>query len=143
MEHLRIEPYTKYAQQQVIDLWATCDLSKPWNDPILDIQRKLIHSPDLFYLAWIKDILVGSFMAGYDGHRRWIYYLGVAPQFQGKGIAKQLVEHGENHLIKIGCPKINLMVRKTNTPAIGFYKTKGYKDDPVVVLSKRLVTDAH
>ncbi len=141
MKHLRIEPYTKVAEQQVIELWVACNLTKPWNDPTLDIKRKLDDSPDLFYLAWIKDNLAGTCMAGYDGHRGWIYYLGVAPQFQGKGVAQLLVEHGEKHLIKIGCPKINLMVRKTNNRVIGFYEKVGYSDDPVVVLSKRLVND--
>ncbi len=142
MKHLRIEPYTKEAKQQVIELWIACNLTRPWNDPTLDIQRKLDDSPDLFYLAWIKDILAGTCMAGYDGHRGSIYYLGVAPQFQGKGVAQRLVEHGEKHLTKIGCPKINLMVRRTNTPVIGFYEKVGYRDDPVVVLSKRLVNDS-
>ncbi len=102
MKHLRIEPYTQDAEQQVIELWTACNLTKPWNDPTLDIQRKLDDSPDLFYIAWINDFLAGTCMAGYDGHRGWIYYLGVAPQFQGKGIAQRLVEHGEKHLAKIG-----------------------------------------
>jgi ribosomal protein S18 acetylase RimI-like enzyme len=141
LKHLRIAAYTHAAEQQVVDLWSACRLSKPWNDPRLDIQRKLDHSPDLFYLAWIDARVVGSCMAGYDGHRGWIYYLGVTPQLQGKGIARRLVEHGETQLAKIGCPKINLMVRKANTPAMGFYKTRGYEEDPVVVLSKRLVND--
>ena len=141
MKHLRIEPYTKDAEQRVIELWIACNLTRSWNDPIRDIQRKLDDSPDLFYLAWIKDLLVGTCMAGYDGHRGSIYYLGVAPQFQGKGVATKLIEYGEKQLTKIGCPKINLMVRKTNATVIEFYENAGYNDDPVMVLSKRLIND--
>ena len=142
MKHLRIEPYTKDAEQRVIELWIACNLTRSWNDPIRDIQRKLDDSPDLFYLAWIKDLLVGTCMAGYDGHRGWIYYLAVKPEFQKKQLAKQLVNHAEKALLKLGCPKINLMIRKTNLPVIGFYNAIGYNDDPVVVLSKRLKTDS-
>ncbi len=76
-------------------------------------------------------------MAGYDGHRGWVCYVAVKPEFQRKGYARQIMEYAEQKLIDIGCPKINLMVRNTNQSVIDFYKKIGYKDDPVVVLSKR------
>ena len=80
-------------------------------------------------------------MAGYDGHRGWIYYLAVTESRQRRGIATTMMEHAENRLRDIGCPKIDLMVRKTNDRVITFYRSIGYADDPVVVLSKRLGTD--
>jgi ribosomal protein S18 acetylase RimI-like enzyme len=80
-------------------------------------------------------------MAGYDGHRGWIYYLAVKPEFQKQGIASKLIREAESRLLKIGCPKINLMVRKSNEDVISFYRRIGYKDDPVVVLSKKLYQD--
>lgn len=140
-EALSISTYTDQYKNRVIDLWNRCGLTVPWNDPQKDIQRKLDDSPDLFYLALLDDQVIGSCMAGYDGHRGWFYYLGVAPEFRKKGVAGQLVKHGEKLLGQLGCPKINLMVRKSNTGVIQFYKTAGYGDDPVLVLSKRLESD--
>ena len=80
-------------------------------------------------------------MAGYDGHRGWIYYLAVDESWQRQGIATMMVRHAEAELLNRGCPKIDLMVRNTNEKVIAFYKSIGYGDDPVVVLSKRLIED--
>ena len=138
---LSISPYTPEDHDQVIALWRACELTVPWNDPGRDIQRKLDDSPSLFFLARLGKQVIGTCMAGYDGHRGSIFYLGVAPEFRNNGVAGKLIEHGESILSAMGCPKINLMVRKTNTGVIRFYKKTGYADDPVQVLSKRLIPD--
>ena len=41
-------------------------------------------------------------MAGYDGHRGWLYSLAVAPSLRNQGIGSQLVQHAEQALIKLG-----------------------------------------
>lgn len=140
-DSIAISFYTHDDRDQVVSLWRKCELTKPWNDPDKDIQRKMADSSDLFFVARLNTQVIGTCMAGYDGHRGWFYYLGVSPEFQNKGIAKQLVTYAEKSLLDKGCPKINLMVRKTNATANGFYKAIGYQDDPVVVLSKRLIPD--
>ena len=103
--------------------------------------RKIADSPELFFVAVSDDELVGTCMAGYDGHRGWIYYLGVAPERQRQGIAARLMRRAEDCLRQRGCPKIDLMVRNGNHDVIAFYQSIGYTDDPVVVLSKRLLED--
>ena len=40
-----------------------------------------------------------------------------------------------------GCPKLNLLVRSTNTEVIEFYRKLGYTQDEVVSLGKRLIHD--
>ena len=100
--------------QQLIDLWLKCGLTRSWNRPEKDIQRKLNFQPDLLLGAFQKSQLVGSIMAGYDGHRGWMNYLGVLPNFQRQGIGKKLVEAVEIGLRKLGCPKANLQLRYSN-----------------------------
>lgn len=80
-------------------------------------------------------------MAGYDGHRGWINYLAVHPGHQGNGIGRRLMAAVEARLQVIGCPKINLQVRSTNSKVIEFYRRIGYEVDDVVSLGKRLETD--
>lgn len=125
----------------VIEVWRQCDLIRPWNHPQADIRRKYADSPALFFVGESDGAPVATCMAGYDGHRGWIYYLAVLPALQRRGIATKLVEIAEAELVKLGCPKIDLMVRNTNRAVIDFYKALGYGDDPVVVLSKRLIED--
>ena len=80
-------------------------------------------------------------MGGYEGHRGWINYLAVDPDFQKKGYSKQIMKVIEINLKELGCPKINLQVRGDNTEVIEFYKSIGYHNDEVVSLGKRLIPD--
>ncbi|MDU6058915.1 MAG: GNAT family N-acetyltransferase, partial [Enterobacter sp.] len=34
--------------EEVITLWERCDLLRPWNDPEMDIERKVNHDVSLF-----------------------------------------------------------------------------------------------
>ena len=138
---LSISPYMPEDHDSVIGLWQLCGLTRPWNDPSKDIRRNQREAPELFFLARLDDRVIGSCMAGYDGHRGWIYYLCVSPEFRNRGVAGKLVARGESALAERGCPKINLMVCTTNTEVIRFYQSKGYASDEVQVLGKRLVSD--
>lgn len=142
MDNLVIRTYVDKDEATVVNLWKDCNLTVPWNNPYSDIARKVADSSHLFFVGELNDNIVATCMAGYDGHRGWIYYLAVRPGLQGRCIATKLLKHSENALADLGCPKIDLMVRKTNEKVLGFYRNAGYSDDPVLVLSKRLAEDA-
>lgn len=127
--------------EEVITLWERCDLLRPWNDPEMDIERKLNHDPDLFLVAEVGGEVVGSVMGGYDGHRGSAYYLGVHPDYRGRGIANALINRLEKKLIARGCPKIQLMVREDNDTVIEMYEKLGYEIQNVTNLGKRLIED--
>lgn len=118
-----------------------CGLTRPWNDPHKDIERKLRVQPDLFLVAEFDGALVGSAMAGYDGHRGWVYYFGIAPSARRSGIGATLMAEVERRLIELGCPKVNLQVRTGNDAAIGFYRAIGFTPDDASSMGKRLVQD--
>ncbi|MFZ1872490.1 ribosomal protein S18 acetylase RimI-like enzyme [Serratia fonticola] len=127
--------------EEVITLWERCDLLRPWNDPEMDIERKLNHDPDLFLVAEVGGEVVGSVMGGYDGHRGSAYYLGVHPDYRGRGIANALINRLEKKLIARGCPKIQLMVREDNDTVIEMYEKLGYEIQGITSLGKRLIED--
>ncbi|MEW7311841.1 GNAT family acetyltransferase [Buttiauxella gaviniae] len=127
--------------EEVITLWERCDLLRPWNDPEMDIERKLNHDADLFLVAEVGGEVVGSLMGGYDGHRGSAYYLGVHPEYRGRGIANALLSRFEKKLIARGCPKIHIMVREENDLVIGMYERLEYEQQEVVMLGKRLIED--
>ena len=127
--------------EAVVALWEACDLTRPWNDPRKDIARKLAVQREWFLVAEDDGQIVGSVMAGYDGHRGWVNYLAVAPDRQRQGLARELMTEVERLLAGAGCPKINLQVRGTNDAALGFYERLGYTRDDVVSLGRRLEPD--
>lgn len=136
-----IRPFHRSDTETVIDLWRSADLLRPWNDPHRDIERKLAVMPELFLVAEAEGAVVGSVMAGYDGHRGWLYYLATSPEHRGKGIGRALVARAENELLALGCPKVQLMVRRENEAVRGFYTSLGYGDVDVRMGGKRLVAD--
>ena len=138
---LKIREYQYSDEQQVIDLWFACNLVVPWNNPILDIERKLKVNPELFLVGEINNQVIASVMAGYEGHRGWINYLAVWPEFQRKGYAKEIMSVVEKKLKDIGCPKINLQIRSNNESVIKFYESIGYFDEHMTSMGKKLSDD--
>lgn len=139
---MKIREFEIQDEEQVISLWKECDLVVPWNDPKKDIRRKSKVNPELFLIGEVNDKIVGTIMGGYEGHRGWVNYLAVSPSHQRKGYGRQLMDAVEVKLGALGCPKINLQVRKTNLAVIEFYKTIGYNLDDVVSMGKRLESDS-
>lgn len=137
-----IRPFHPADAPAVIALWDAVGLIRPWNDPHRDIERKLSVDDDLFLVATNDDVLTGTVMAGYDGHRGWVNYLAVDPPRQGEGWGRRLMEEAEERLLALGCPKLNLQVRADDAAATGFYRSLGYSVDQVVSLGKRLIDDA-
>lgn len=136
-----IRPYRESDERAVIDLWHSCGLVVPWNDPARDIRRKLAMQRELFLVAVESEEVVGTVMAGYDGHRGWVNYLAVQPDHRRHGLGRALMDAAEAGLDAAGCAKINLQVRMANQEAIAFYEAIGFGRDDVVSLGKRLVPD--
>jgi len=113
---------------------------KPHRDPRLSIANKLATQPELFFVATRDDAIAGTIMAGYDGHRGWLYSLAVDPDLRRHGIGSRLVAHAERALAARGCPKVNLQVLPDRQDVVRFYDALGYRADPVVSLGKRLET---
>ena len=138
---MEIITYTESWQDALVDLWQQCGLTRPWNDPVKDIQRKLTDTMGQLALLVDGDTLVGSVMVGFDGHRGSVFYLAVLPEYQSSGCGKLLMQYCEDYLLQLGCPKLNLCVRDTNVKVLDFYKSLGYEPDPVVLMGKRLIPD--
>lgn len=142
---MKIRPYQIVDKTEVIALWEQCGLVRTWNNPSKDIERKLQASPELFIIGYTsendKPIIIATAMGGYEGHRGWVNYLAVHPEFQGKGYGLQMMADLEEKLVARGCPKINLQIRSNNKKVIAFYESIGYSIDEVVSMGKRLIPD--
>ncbi|WP_350349602.1 GNAT family acetyltransferase [Agromyces sp. G08B096] len=142
---VRIRPFALADTETVVALWRACGLVVPWNDPYLDIERKLAVQPELFLVAEAaggQGGVVGTAMVGYDGHRGWVNYLAVDPGLRRGGLGRVLMGEAERLLLERGCPKLNLQVRSTNEEVLEFYRRLGYAPDAAVSLGKRLIPDA-
>ena len=138
---MNIRPFRESDRAAVIALWHGCGLTRPWNDPSRDIDRKLAVQPELFLVGELDGRVIATIMAGYEGHRGWMNYLAVDPTRRGRGLGRALVTAVEQALLARGCPKLNLQVRSDNAAVVAFYEAAGYGVDPVTSLGKRLIPD--
>ena len=128
----------EHLYDEAVALWHESGLTRPWNDPVEDLQRAM-RGPASTVLAALDDgQLIGTAMVGHDGHRGWVYYVAVTLSAQRQGIGSALMKACEEWVASRGVPKLQLMVRTTNAEVAQFYARLGYADADVLVLSKLL-----
>ena len=133
-----IVPACAQDRDAVVALWRACGLTRPWNVPEADFATALATSEATVLVARHGAAVTGSVMAGFDGHRGWVYYLAVAPERRRAGLGRALMAAAEEFLRDRGAPKIQLMVRGDNAAAIGFYEALGLARQDVVTLGRFL-----
>jgi ribosomal protein S18 acetylase RimI-like enzyme len=132
-----IRPYRTDDELEVIQLWKKAFPEiPPHNDPIKDIQSKLKIQPELFLVVVKDHLLVGTAMAGFDGHRGWVYYLAIDPAYRRNGIGTALMKKAEGLLVQKGCPKLNLQIRADNSDLKAFYEKLGYTIEERISMGK-------
>lgn len=136
---MSVRPYEDRDRQGVIDLWnCVFPDNPPWNAPAQNIDRKLPVQRELFFVACDGDAVIGSAMAGYDGHRGWVYFVAVMPQQRKQGIGAALMAAVEQGLLQVGCDKLNLQIRAGNEEVKAFYQSLGYDVEERISMGKRL-----
>jgi ribosomal protein S18 acetylase RimI-like enzyme len=135
---MMVEELSEADEAAVTALWAEAGLTRPWNDPAMDY-RRAIEGPSSCVLG-LRDAgeLVGTVMVGHDGHRGWVYYLAVRSDRRRQGLGLLLMAASEEWLSTKGAVKVQLMVRRENESALGFYQQIDYEESDVVVLSRWL-----
>ena len=98
MASVLVRVFKEADEARVIELWTFAGLVKPWNDPKKDIASKLKVQRELFLVAELEGVIVGSVMAGYEGHRGWVNYLAVDIGQRRRGIGTALMRDAERRL---------------------------------------------
>jgi len=136
---MKIRKYEEKDKDKVIRLWETIfSANSPHNEPSKVIAAKTKNQGELFFVAESDEQILGTVMAGYDGHRGWLYTVAVLPENRRKGIGGHLVKHAVSALKEMGCVKVNLQVRETNTQVVSFYKSLGFNAEERVSMGKLL-----
>ncbi len=123
---------------ETIALWKRTGLTRPWNPPDEDFDRAVAGPGSAVLGAVDGDHLVATAMVGHDGHRGWVYYVAVDPDSRATGVGRAVMQAAAAWVRDAGMPKIQLMVRSTNTAALDFYDAIGFKVEDTVVLSRWL-----
>jgi len=134
---LTIREYKNKDKNEVISIWKEIfNSNKPHNNPNLVINMKTKQRDNLFFVAEENNQIVGTIIAGYDGHRGWIYSLAVIPNKRNQGIGKLLVYKALDELKKLNCLKVNLQIYSENDTVINFYKKLGFLIEDRISMGK-------
>lgn len=123
---MNIRKYREKDRDQLIGLWKDVFPEDPaHNEPSKVIEQKLAVD-DLIFLAEQKGEIIGACIAGYDGHRGWLYAVAVSRVHRRHGTGTKLLKAVLTALKDLGCPKVNIQIRSTNTVVAKFYKSLGF-----------------
>ncbi|MEO8490244.1 GNAT family acetyltransferase [Pseudomonas sp.] len=138
-----IGPYRdRQHRAQVVALWQEAfGYETAHNVPTLAIDKKLAVNDGLFFVATDKKAVIGTILAGYDGHRGWLYSVAVQADYRRRGLGASLVRHAEGALTELGCMKINLQITGGNDAVVGFYEALGYGVEPRISMGKKVAVN--
>jgi ribosomal protein S18 acetylase RimI-like enzyme len=137
-----IRTYQDQDESHVIALWQTVfNYPAAHNDPALTIRKKLEVADGLFFVATLGEKVIGTIMAGYDGHRGWLYLLAVDDTHRSNGLGSQLIEHAEQALAARGCMKVNLQLVGSNAETTAFYEKLGYTVEDRISMGKIITSN--
>lgn len=136
---MEIRDLTPADRPAAIALWEEAGLTRPWNEPAADFDRALGGTTSSVLGAVDDDNLEATAMVGHDGHRGWVYYLAVSPVSRRRGLGRQMMQAAEAWLRGHHAVKMQVMVRRSNASALGFYERLGYEEADVTVLAHWLL----
>lgn len=136
---MEVRPYTAADFGGLDALWREAfPNDPPRNRAEVSVPAKLAMQDDLLFVAVDQGRVIGSIMAGYDGHRGWLYSVAVRQDARRRGAGKALVQRAEAALRARGCCKINLQVRSSNAAVIAFYKGLGFSVEDHISMGRLL-----
>jgi len=138
VQTLSIAPIDDADVADVVTLWQTCGLTRPWNDPAADIALARRGSNATVLIGRDDGLIVATVLAGHDGHRGWVYYLAVDPDHRHKGYGRVMMDAAECWLRERGIEKLQLLVRPDNKGVKNFYQSLGYAEQERIIYAKWL-----
>jgi ribosomal protein S18 acetylase RimI-like enzyme len=124
----------------VIRLWDQTKLPfKPkGRDSLIQIRNEIKKENSIFFVAVDNRKIIGSIFGTHDGRKGWINRLAVHPDYQRKGIAKNLCFEVENKLNNLGIEIICCLIENYNINSFNFFNNLGYiLHEDIKYLSKR------
>jgi len=138
---------TNYKQgdyNTLINLWEAADLPfKPLGrDSRENIDKEVQNNNCQFLFAQLGDDYIGSALITHDGRKGWINRVVVLPDHRNKGIARKLVEAGEQWLKEQGIGIFACQIEGYNDDSFEAFKKMGYVPfEGIRYLTKRIHPD--
>ena len=118
-----IRPFTPFDMEQVLSIWFEASIKAHdfvakefWESKVSDMRKKYIPDSDTY--IFLDNGIIKGFFSLYGNTLAAIF---VSPDFQGKGIGRQLVDKAKSLR-----RKLNLTVYRENPQSVQFYSNCGF-----------------
>jgi ribosomal protein S18 acetylase RimI-like enzyme len=112
--------------EAVLDVWRAAAEATS-TDNLAAVSAAIDAHHAAFLVADDGGRIVGTLIAGWDGWRGNFYRLAVLPEYRRRGVARALVDKGEEELRARGARRLAAIVVLSRDPAVGFWATAGYE----------------
>jgi ribosomal protein S18 acetylase RimI-like enzyme len=133
-----VRKFEQRDRSELVNLLETVFPDNPARNKPARVLAEKLAVDDLVFVAEANQKIIGACMAGYDGHRGWLYAVSVLPEFRRSSAGSILVNHAIRSLQELGCTKVNLQIRATNPDVVAFYESLGFVVEERVSMGKIL-----
>ncbi len=124
---IHVRPYAPGDREALAELWCRVFPDDPPHNEPNDVIEAKLKVDSLIFVAEDNGRVTGAVMAGYDGHRGWLYAVAVDVTTRRCGVGSLLVKSAVAELKRLGCIKVNLQIRASNAAVVSFYESLGFK----------------
>jgi ribosomal protein S18 acetylase RimI-like enzyme len=141
-ENVTISGFRLEEYDRAIELWNHCEgIGLSNADSRESIQIFLDRNPNMSFVAYKKNELIGAVLCGHDGRRGYIYHLAVHPGYRNQGVGRMLIEKCVVALESAGIQKSHLFIFKDNNEGIKFWVKVGWsKRSDISVFSRQIAS---
>lgn len=125
---------------EIYELWSSIPgIGLSDADSEESIARYLERNPNLSFVYYQNNKIVGTILCGHDGRRGYIHHTCVLPEYRGQGIGKILVQKALEALKNQGINKCHLFVFYDNEAGSAFWSRLGFKKrSDLLIYSKNI-----
>ncbi len=136
---MHVRNFTPEDFDKAYRLWKDVGLwVRPYDQELSKFGEMLRLKNDLCFVLDDDGEIVGTILGAYDGRSASIHRLAVKKSLQRKGYGRMLMQTLEDVLKEKGITKMMAQVHISNKNVVNFYKNLGYKEDPLITLTKDL-----
>ncbi len=143
MDEIRVRQLTPDDLLDVHTLWKEAGLHfKPGGRDSLTSMGKELRETDSFLVGAFRGrSLVGVVLGTRDGRKGWVNRLAIRPEYQGKGIAKRLIEHCELVFKGKGIGIVSVLIEEENEASFELFRGAGYEECRDIVYFRKMLLE--
>jgi len=125
---MKIRNYRPGDFEGIMNVWTATDMGRPERgDNAGTIEISLALGGCMLVMTDDEtDKIIGTSWITYDGRRLYLHHFGILPEYQGRGLSKELLNESLSFVKRTGV-QVKLEVHRKNNIALELYKKAGFE----------------